>query len=441
MQLSVAVALLLLEIIESAEGLLQLAGFSCSRHPSHLVTGHFYNSGPYACFLAVAFPLTLWMAFRQNNKLQMWVGTGMAVVAAVLIPATMSRTALVACAAGSCVSFAGPLKEMAGRLSSGWRAVLVVAFIAGGIGIYSLKKDSADGRVLMWRVAAQAALDAPVDGVGWDKVAGTYGEAQENYFASGGASGTDMLVADAPEYVFNEYLQVSIAFGIPAALGMIAIIIGGIVVAMRAGAYGYAGGATAVAIVMMASYPLQFPLFVIAIGLMLAGCYLSSRSRAVNIIATAVIAGSCTFFLTHNQTVDVRTGFSVGHSLHKMKEYRKSNANLLPLLAHSSDPMLLNIIGKNYQALGMPDSAEYYLNKSVNRCPNRLYPHYLLMRLHADTSSFNREAMMREAEIVATKQEKIPSPAVEEMRAEAREILSKQNKIPSTISNLKINRQ
>ncbi len=74
MQLSVAVALLLLEIIESVEGLLQLTGFSCSRHPSHLVTGHFYNSGPYACFLAVAFPLTLWMAFRQNNKLQTWVG-------------------------------------------------------------------------------------------------------------------------------------------------------------------------------------------------------------------------------------------------------------------------------------------------------------------------------------------------------------------------------
>jgi len=364
------------------------------------------------------------MAFRQNNKLQTWVGTWMAVVAAILIPATMSRTALVACIAGSCVTLAGPLKKLVERLSLGWWTVLVVTIIAGGIGIYLMKRDSADGRLLIWKVAAQAAIGAPVDGVGWARVAGAYGEAQENYFASGCGSETDMFVADAPEYVFNEYLQVAIAFGVPAAIVMIASIIGGIVVAIHAGAYGYAGSATAVAVVMMASYPLQFALFVITIGLIFIGSYLSSRNKVVNIIGTAVLVGLCTFFLTHNQTSDVRTGFSIGHSLHKMGEYRKSNVNLLPLLSHSSDPMILNIIGKNYQSLGMPDSAEYYLMKSVNRCPNRLYPHYLLMNLYSDSTSYDQDKMIHEAEILITKKEKIPSPAVDEMRNKAHEIFN-----------------
>lgn len=68
----------------------------------------------------------------------------MAVVAAILIPATMSRTALVACIAGSCVTLAGPLKKLVERLSLGWWTVLVVTIIAGGIGIYLMKRDLAE---------------------------------------------------------------------------------------------------------------------------------------------------------------------------------------------------------------------------------------------------------------------------------------------------------
>ena len=89
--------------------------------------------------------------------------------------------------------------------------------------------------------------------------------------------------------------------------------------------------------------------------------------------------------------------------------------------------MVLNIIGKNYRALGMCDSAEYYLQKSVNRCPNRLYPHYLLMQLYGDSTCLNPSAQQREARILLDMNEKIPSPAVDEMRMEAQSIL-KRNK-------------
>ena len=44
--------------------------------------------------------------------------------------------------------------------------------------------------------------------------------------------------------------------------------------------------------------------------------------------------------------------FEYGHSLHKLKEYNSSTTILKEAMAHSCDPMILNIIGKNYQATG-----------------------------------------------------------------------------------------
>lgn len=410
-------------ILEISIGLIQLLGLADNLHSYHRFTGTFYNPGPYACFLAIGVPIAVRWADTADNKLQKFSGMGMVVSVAILIPATLSRTACVACAIGCCVA-------LTDRMSSkikGWGklrwAIVLGILTAIAISAYLIKKGSADGRLLMWKVATEAVSGTFVNGVGWDRVAGTYGEAQERYFASGAGAETEIIVADAPEYVFNEYLQVAIAYGIPIAIAMTVILFIGIIVALRSKSFGLAGSAVAVTMVMTASYPLQSPLFVAAIGLVFIGCYLSSDDRWINILGSAAVITACTLFLTHNSTVDVRSEFAIGHSLHKMREYHKSNGILLCLLPHSSDPMILNIIGKNYQSLGMPDSAEHYLMKSVNRCPNRLYPHYLLMNLYADSASYNQDKLLREAEILINKKEKIPSPAVDEMRAKAREIL------------------
>lgn len=415
---------LMIGVIESVYGLMQLSGMTYSRHVAYIVTGHFYNPGPFGCFLAVMLPLGLWMMITVDNKLQKWLCMGMALVSAVLIPATLSRTAFAACCIGSIVALSPVV--FARRVVAEKLRLIIPAIVAVGVlaaGAYFIKKDSADGRFLMWKVAVQAIMDTAPTGAGWANVAGAYGEAQERYFASGDGSEAEIMVADAPEYVFNEYLQVAIAYGPLAAVVMIAVIAGGVVVAARNRAFGFAGAGVAIMLVMSASYPLQFPLFVVTIGLIIAGCYLSARQIIVRIGGCAAVVMCCVMFYTHNQSVDVRDEFSVGHTLHRVGDFRKSNSHLLSLLSHSSDPMILNIIGKNYQSLGMPDSAEHYLMKSVNRCPNRLYPHYLLMNLYADSASYNQDKLLQEAVILINKKEKIPSPAVDEMRTKAREIL------------------
>lgn len=414
--------------IEAACGILQMTGVMRSLHPDYLATGHFYNPGPYACFLAMLLPVAIRVYITAGSRWLRHLDTGIIVLTVAAISVSVSRTAWIACGIGTIIAMADYLRPKLRNLPvSGLIMILIAAVALAACGYY-MKRASADGRLLMWKVAASAIGDMPATGVGWDNVAGVYGESQERYFASGAGSPAEMLVADAPEYVFNEYLQVAIAFGVISAVGMTLLLGGALAAAISARAYGYAGATAAVAVVMMASYPLQFPLSVIAIGLILTGAYLSARRAAVRWSGAIAVAGGCVLFLTHDDRTDISTQFAIGHSLHRMEEYRESNATLLSLLPHSSDPMILNIIAKNYRSLGMADSAAHYLNRSVNRCPNRLYPHYLLMQLYADSASLDRSRMLKEAGILMTMTEKINSPAVDEMRDKAREILNTSSK-------------
>ena len=416
-----AIVLVLAGLLQCVYAIMQLFGIKASGHPEFVFTGSFYNPGPFGCYLAVIFPCALRDANSSDNKFQKLLGWVMALLCAIFIPATLSRTAMIAC----CLGAITVMSDKWDQSHLKWKKILIIAVscVAIVMGIYLIKKNSADGRFLMWKVAAQAVMEVPPTGVGWTNVAGTYGEAQEKYFASGNGSEQEILVADAPEYVFNEYFQIAIAYGPAVAIMTVALIIGAFIIAIRNKNYGFAGSVAAVATVMFASYPLQFPLFAVTIALILIGGWLSSPSGIISFTATAIIIVVTFLFLTHCDTRDVRNDFAVAHSLHRVHNYRKSNILLLDLLPHTADPMILNIIGKNYQSLGMGDSAEYFLRKSVNRCPNRLYPHYLLMQLYGDTSYLNPAARQREARILLDMKEKIPSPAVEEMREEAKSVL------------------
>ena len=83
--------------------------------------------------------------------------------------------------------------------------------------------------------------------------------------------------------------------------------------------------------------------------------------------------------------------------------------------------MLYNIIGKNHQSLREYKAAEAAFMKATHIVPNRLYPHYLLAKLYMETGE--REKAIRVAEIVLTKEPKVLSQAIEEMREEMRELV------------------
>lgn len=92
-------------------------------------------------------------------------------------------------------------------------------------------------------------------------------------------------------------------------------------------------------------------------------------------------------------------------------------------MMYSNDPMILNIIGKNYQALGAYEKAEEYLIRSTHRLPGRIYPYYLLAKLYAESEYCQPDKLKRAAEVVLTKEPKVKSTAIREMREDVKKII------------------
>ena len=77
-----------------------------------------------------------------------------------------------------------------------------------------MKKDSADGRRLMWKIAGRAIAENPWGGCGLGYFGGAFGKAQAAYFATEEATEQEEWVAGSPEYGFNEYLQLGWNWGL-----------------------------------------------------------------------------------------------------------------------------------------------------------------------------------------------------------------------------------
>ena len=115
--------------------------------------------------------------------------------------------------------------------------------------------------------------------------------------------------------------------------------------------------------------------------------------------------------------------FELGHSLSLTGEYLESNRVLASAAKVCGDPMIYNLRGKNYQSLGDSDSALIEFQRAADRLPNRMYPHYLMVRLAAGVSPVDTPLLRREARIVLDMPVKVMSPAVREMRDSTQKLL------------------
>ena len=483
MPLVVTVLLVLLGGYEAILGFRQLYGFSVSNHNLYALTGSFYNPGPYMGYLAMVLPVCVYVYVSgctqilrcaqddiikktSINVLKYSAGIiGLMILC--LLPSGMSRSAWVAAVVSVGYVMAMHHREkLRTFLRNHWKGVLtggaVLAVLA--CGAYHLKKDSADGRLLMWKVAARAVCERPWTGYGWESVAGAYGDAQEAYFANGDYTATEAHVAGSPEYVFNEYLQVAMAWGVPVLVICLLVLVGGWCIAHRRKQYGLCGALLSFGVFAFSSYPLQFPLFVFSLVLLWVGCILSGlphqkrwgRVTAVTLMLIALMGGG--WLYSHQQQkeetkekwercrvlyqsgaysqavesyaehyegmkLDARYLFEYGHALHKLHCNEESNRILQEALKVSSDPMILNIIGKNFQEMQQYKEAEHWLLRSTHRLPGRIYPYYLLAKLYQEAGDyFPSEKQYWAIRMVLETEPKVHSRAIDEMREEVKRI-------------------
>ena len=412
---------------EAVLGLLQVYGYEPSNHSLYALTGSFYNPGPYSGFLAMCLPLALY-EWLKGKRIWKHVALVAWVLMLVVLPSGMSRSAWLAALVASGYVLCVHYWEKVCRY---WKLFCIsgALLIILGIGAYHWKKDSADGRLLMWKIAFTEVI-VPWNGVGWEYVAGAYGEGQERYFASGKGTEQEERVAGAPEYVFNEYLQVGLAWGMHTMFGIVFLVI----VCLKWGhvsrQYGVCGGLLSLSVFAFSSYPFQFMEFILGFLALLVACAMGYRKKWVGALALVLGIGIGAYLADNRPQKNARQMFEQAHALHKAGKWWASTELLKETMKVSSDAMVLNIIGKNFQAMGQPKVAEHWYVRSTHRLPNRIYPYYLLAKLYADHPDvFPKEKLEWAVRMVQEKEPKVQSTAIRQMREEVKKLL--ENKIES----------
>lgn len=469
---SIVWSLISLGGVEAIYGLLQIYGIAVSNHSLFCITGTFYNPGPYSGYLAMAFPVCLYeyliLKDKKEKKNFEKIGYYITILIMLLIlcvlPAAMSRTAWIALI----VSFlwvCGIYYNWYKRLIEYQRKrpILILIFTLLAITllalismlIFDLKKDSADGRLLRWKISSHAIAKHPLTGYGKGMYSRAYGKAQEHYFETSIFSPQEEKVAGIPDYAFNEYLQTAVELGIPVLVLGLSFIIFCIKVGYSKKRFGICGSVMSLLVFALASYPLQLPPFIICLVFLLIALLINRRCLIIFPLVIGLLGwncyannkydlckewNNCKFLYTTKAYSNALEGYKklyplmreypvflyeYAYCLHKRGKYKESIYLLKEALLIKSDPMINNIIGKNYQLLNQYEEAEKWFIRSTHILPNRIYPYYLLTKLYADPSFYNERKLKQMADIVLHKKEKVKSPAVEKMRNEVKDLLKK----------------
>ncbi|HTN22272.1 MAG TPA: O-antigen ligase family protein [Pelobium sp.] len=497
-------------ILQTIYGQLQLIGALPSHHSLFNVTGGFSNPGPYAGFLASVFPAVLGLViykeeipFLFNNQKQFKgklfysypaikniAVTGL-VGMLLILPSTQSRSAWLAVIISSIYlliakyKFTNTLHKYCFNTKRRLLGCLLFCFFIffSSWALYSFKKNSSNGRILIWKVTARLIEKKTWTGEGFDRFKYAYMNEQANYFREH-QDQTEAFIAGDVSYGFNEFLQFTAENGIPAMLLMLSILV--LVLFTKSHCYSdksqnnssqdlllkiAKGGITSIMVFSLFSYPAQ--ILPIKLNLLLylgIVAYCSKNVWLVNlpikkkIIDTLIRTAFClsAIFILLNSSVKYRKidrafenwniaydNYTNGLYAEALNYYKKaypvlsqsggflmqygkalSMANhhqlavkiLLQSTNYSNTSITQTAMGDSYKALGKWKLAEQAYSEAEFMVPGRLYPSYLLATLYRDTHQTSKA--VKKAKEVLTKQIKIKSPAVNEIRQEMESIIN-----------------
>lgn len=477
----VTYAILLIGLIEAVWGLGQLYNFFPSNHFLFKTTGSFFNSGPYGGFISLMFPLALhfWIVYRNKNKILEYIFLAFNIVLLLVFPATLSRTAWIAAIIGCLFVMLFDTKAIT-KLSNYRKqhpnknifitVFTIILLIVSIYSIFHIKKDSAYGRLFMWKITVMAIKESPIQGVGLGGFPAAYAQSQIDYFKNGNGSETEKLVAGSPEYAFNEYLRIFLEKGVFGGVLFLFLTVLIIRNGIRNKQTGTAGSFFALSVFAFASYPYYLWEFLIMWVLLGSVCVskkpdshfkkIKKQTIYLSILFLMVLAVGTLYCLKqlqpylqakkewdklrpfytmkayenitneydhlftklhHNQ----KFIFEYAVALNATKQYEKADSILTRGLQLSCDPMFYNVKGRNYHEMKKYKEAETCYINSTYLLPERIYPYYLLTKLYADSSFYQPIMMHQTARAVLEKEPKVHSIAINEMRDDVKKILKR----------------
>lgn len=494
-------AIVLAGIFQAVYGNLQILGYYPSLNSRFSISGSFFNPGPYAGYLASVFPIAFGMYFYNKGILDflklvdrkkgilndfkryflIYVPQiGMTTILIVL-PATRSRASWIAVL----VSFfflllhkPSYLRNKLDHILPSAKKIFVVILISISLvmcllAAYFLKKDSADGRLLIWRIGIDMIKQNPLYGVGYNRFETHFMDFQAEYFEKRQGSNYGLL-ADNTGYAFNEPLQFLIENGI------IGILMAGFIVVfllVKVPTENQIPWKLSIATLLsigffgMFSYPSEI-LPIKMIGVLALSCISLSNSQnsqwirnlkwnrrgqiiRTGIIGTIILSLFIAYKEFHGLGKNIKKWknaqdlyynglyeeslkifdslypshlntngeflMNYGKALSIFEEHKKAINILERSKRYLNNVIIETTLGDSYKAIGKYSQAEAAYEQAANMIPHRFYPQYLLTKLYFESGQYAKANQT--AKIVLAKPVKVSSRAISEMKIEIEKLI------------------
>ncbi len=444
----------LLCLTQALYAISQSVGLLASRFP-YRVVGSFDNPAGLAACLCVGIPCCIYL-YRNSGNVIKWSSVAVALLIGAALVLSESRAGIVA---GVLVPCAWLLFS---RVKKCWgRILLLILGIAVLVGMYFLKKNSADGRLLMLYGGWEMVKERPLLGHGTNAIAAHYMDYQAAWLTQHSESRLAPL-ADNVKHVFNEYLSIAICYG-SLGLGLLFLFVGFLVHCYRKtpSEEGKCALLLLGSIGMLAcfSYPLTYPFTWIVLAS--ASWILIRRAYPINVTnnrlvryalaVTLVITSVCMLHqmrarlkaelqwgkladvvliendpqvFTHYEDLMGTLGdepyflYNYAAELYMAGRYEQALQVAQRCRAYWADYDLELLLGELQMKTGEYAEAEKHYYKAAAMCPVRFIPLYKLYKLYQQTDAVKKARDIRQ--VILEKPIKVDSSTIRRIIGELR---------------------
>lgn len=434
-------------------------------YPISGAAGTFDNPAGLSACLSLSIPFILYFLYQPNKYKSIHIGILTIVIVALLL--TESRT--------------GWLSTFVCLAVYGWKiskphfmqrkkifcfSIATLLLVSCCIGGYIYKKDSADGRILIWRCTWNMVKEKPLLGYGINGFEANYMDFQARYFVIHPQSKYSLL-ADNVKHPFNEFLSVAVHFGLTGILVLLAIaffLIWCYRQEQTMEKFICLLSLVGLSVFSFFSYPFTYPFTWLIVLLDVYVLTLTSIRELISIINQrfkclfVILMISFSFFISYKLTIRIyneiewkqATSLSLnGDSEQAFKKYRLLVKSLhnnpyflynyaveLYIAKHYYESLRIAKLCKTYwsdydlellaamayEQNGKIDQAEMNYKKASYMCPNRFIPAYRLALLFKDKGEIKKAYL--QAHQIINKPIKIPSPTINSIKREMKKLLT-----------------
>jgi O-antigen ligase len=416
------------------------------------VTGSFDNPAGFAACLCAGFPFVFYFVFSKKRWKRFGAITA-GIILVVAVTLSSSRAGIVGIIVVCLAIFFYKVNN-----TVKWKWVIAIALLLISLsGLYFLKKDSADGRLLIWRCTWEMIKEKPVFGYGTGGFKANYMDFQAKYFEEHPDSDYTMLAGNVNR-PFNEYILLLTDYGL-AGFIVFLLVCWFLWRSFRQGRHEnmvrIAGSSLlSIAVFAFFSYPLRYPFVWIMLILSMAiiiykAKYAVKISDAVIypalllMIPAIILSGTALYQRMANEILWRRIADKslLGKTEQMLPKYNhlykslKSNELFLYNYAAElnvterykeslqiaskceilwADYDLQMLMADNYQQMQNYSEAEKYYKKAAAMCPVKFMPLYRLYQLYEATGQKEKELSM--AGIILKKPVKVMSQTIQDIK-------------------------